>query len=86
MQSVRIDIRHLTKVLIIWLIAPITVCIILDVILKLFPLLTLAASIIAIPVASVMVTRAALFEFNKIIQEVAPDEIEPDEAVADAIE
>lgn len=76
MQSARIDTQRLIKAMLIWLILPMTACIALDVSLDLLPWLTLSASVIIFPLASVMITRTALFEFNKVIQEVAPDEDE----------
>lgn len=69
--------------MVIWLILPMVVCIALDLSLGLLPWLTLSASFIVLPLASVMVTRTALFEFDKVIQEVAPDEVEPDEIEPD---
>lgn len=89
MQSVRIDTSRLIRVIGIWLVAPMVGCIILDVSLGLLPFLTLSGSILVLPVASIMVMRATLFEFDKVIQKVAPDDIEDiesDEAVVDETE
>lgn len=80
MPSARIDTQRLIKSVLLWLIVPLGVCVFIDVSTGLFPWLTIASSIVVLPLASLMVTRAALAEFAKVIQEVAPDEADSDES------
>jgi hypothetical protein len=71
-----INSRRLAKGILLSLVSPLTIAFLLDLSLGWGPLLTIGASIIFIPLASVIVIRATLSELERVIQEVAP--IEPE--------
>jgi hypothetical protein len=83
MQTARIDVRRLARALVFTLVAPLTLAIILDLSLDTLPLATLVASVIFIPLATVVVSRAALSELDKVIQAVAPLEGDSPEGLPD---
>jgi hypothetical protein len=56
------------------LVLPVTAVLVVDRILGLTPWLTLGALIICIPLSSVLVSRAALADMNRLIAVVAPPE------------
>jgi hypothetical protein len=68
----RINVRSLTRSLLVSLIAPLVLVILADFALGLRPWLTIIGSLIIIPVASVIIIRATLAEFERVIQVVAP--------------
>lgn len=67
------DIGRLVRIFFWSLVLPFAISLALDLALGILPLITLAAIVIVIPIASVTVGRAVLSEFNKIVQVVAPD-------------
>lgn len=74
------NVEHLAKLLTFSLILPTSTAFAVDLLIETLPWLTIIVSIFAIPLASVLVTRASLGELNRIINEVAPVEpasIEP---------
>ena len=73
---VRIDVRRLAKMLLLWELLPISIVVLIDFSAQTFPILTLAATLIIIPFSSFFVLRAALSEFDRVIQEVAPEQPE----------
>lgn len=75
----RINIRRLSIGLLLSLVLPLSIAILADLNLGLAPFLTIGASIIFIPLASVIVIRATLSEFDRVIQAVAPFEPENQE-------
>lgn len=78
MESPSISVRRMIKSMLIWMIIPLVASILIDVSFGLLPWVTMSVSAIVIPLASVMVTRTALSEFDKVIQVVAPDEVDDD--------
>ena len=83
-QSPRVDVRRLLRVLHLAGLLPLTVLIWLDLISGLWPILTLFGTAIFLPLGSFLVSRTALEEMNKVIKEVAP--LEEDSAEADLAE
>lgn len=70
----RLNVRRMLTKLILLLILPVTLCICIDLLFDLMPLLTIVSSIICIPLASVVVIKTTLAEFDEVIQRVAPVE------------
>lgn len=68
------------KSMLLWMIIPLVTSILIDILFGLLPWVTISASAIVIPLASVMVTRTALSEFDKVIQIVAPDDVDEDDS------
>ena len=84
-MTVRINVRRLLRSLITSFLLPLTLAILIDLQFGWFPLVTIGATVIFIPLASVIVTRAALSEMDQIIQKLAPLDLEPREAPCDKI-
>lgn len=76
MPSMRINWRRLTGYVVFLLVVPTFIAVALDRILVTSPWLTIIVSLICIPATTVVVMRTALFEFEKIIEAVAPVESE----------
>lgn len=86
MPPVCLNIRRLFKLVLLLLVMPLSISISLDIILDLLPWLTLIVSLISIPLASIVITRATLSELDKVIQQVAPklpDDLSDEEAPKD---
>jgi len=83
MHSAHIDSCRLLKLLFWWLVVPLLCAVVGDVVFALRPWLTVITSAIAIPLASLIVIRVALSEFDKVIQIVAPEP--PDGMPNDAV-
>lgn len=87
-SGLRIDVKRLAGLLIYALLLPGAVAISLDLLLGLFPLLTLGAVVTLFPIAGFIILRNAVREMNQIADQVAPEEDESqedeDEAEADA--
>lgn len=71
-MDVRINIQRLLFSICFSFILPMAFAMGVDLSLGLFPWITIGATIIFIPLATVIVTRAALSEMDQLIQEVAP--------------
>jgi uncharacterized membrane protein YgaE (UPF0421/DUF939 family) len=78
-MDVRINVRRLFRSLWLSLILPMGIALLLDWQLGFFPWLTIGASVIFIPLATVFVIRAALSEIDQMIQELAPLEPTPND-------
>jgi hypothetical protein len=79
MQTKRINIRRLTLGVLVSLVLPLVIVVLLDLNLGLTPLLTIVASVVLIPLSSIIVIRSVLSELDRVIQEVAPLEIDSQE-------
>ena len=84
-MTVRINVQRLLRSLITSFLLPLTLAILIDLQFGWFPLVTIGATVIFIPLATVIVTRAALSEMDQIIQKLAPLDLEPREAPCDKI-
>jgi len=75
----RLNARRLLMILMFSLILPVLVCVVIDILFDLMPLLTIISSTICIPLASLLIIKITLSEFDRVIQDVAPEEpkIEP---------
>ncbi|MEZ4682159.1 MAG: hypothetical protein R2932_48935 [Caldilineaceae bacterium] len=73
-MTARINVQKLLSRTIVSLIVPITVAILVDLQFGWFPWVTIVASVIFIPLSTVVVIRAALFEMDRLIQQIAPPE------------
>ena len=71
-MDIRLNIRRLLTSLICGFVLPISVAMIIDVQLGWFPWVTIVASVILIPLATVVVIRVALSEMDQMIRELAP--------------
>lgn len=74
--DVRINTQRLLRSIISSLLLPVTVAVLIDLQVGWFPLLTIGATIIFIPLSTVIVIRAALSEMDQVIQKVAPLDLE----------
>jgi hypothetical protein len=79
MKTARINVRRLTTLIFLSLLAPMAVAIVLDMGLGWMPIFTIGAAVIFIPLSSVIVVRATLAELEMVIQAVAPLEPDPQE-------
>lgn len=70
----RLDTRRLFTILLFTLVIPVLLCVMIDMVFDISPLLTIVSSTICIPLASLLVIKTILSEFDKVIQEVAPEE------------
>lgn len=84
-MTVRINVRRLLRSLITSFLLPLTLAILIDLQFGWFPFVTIGATVIFIPLATVIVTRAALSEMDQLIQKLAPLDLEPREAPCDKI-
>jgi hypothetical protein len=73
---IRIDLRRGVKALLLTLVIPMSVAVLADVTTGTVPWLTIAALIICIPLATVVVNRTVLAEFDRVVGAVAPVETE----------
>ena len=74
MQNLRLDVRHLTKLVLFFAVLPLGIGIALDIATGLLPYITIVVGIIFLPLASFFLTRATLSELDRIIQQLAPEE------------
>jgi hypothetical protein len=79
----RIDWRSPAWQLLLSLFLPVGLAIGLDLMMATLPLATMSISLICIPLATVLVTRSILAEFDKVIETVAPQPIAGDAAIED---
>lgn len=84
-MTVRINIRRLLRSLIASFLLPLALAILIDLQFGWFPFVTIGATVIFIPLATVIVTRAALSEMDQIIQKLAPLDLEPSDVPCDKI-
>ena len=80
----RIDVRRALKIFLFTLVVPVTAAFVLDEAAKTLPILTIAAVVIFIPLATVMVNRAVLGDLDRIFAIVAPEAPQEDELTPDA--
>jgi hypothetical protein len=71
-MDVRINIRRLLLALGLSFVLPMMMALLADWQFGLFPWLTIGANLLCIPLATVIVIRAALSEMDLLIQEIAP--------------
>ncbi|MBK8047043.1 MAG: hypothetical protein IPK16_07925 [Anaerolineales bacterium] len=69
----RIDVQRALKLFLFTLVVPVTAAFVLDQVAKTLPILTMAAVVICIPLATVMVNRAVLGDLDRIFAIVAPE-------------
>lgn len=73
----RINVQRLAGILLASLLLPLGAALVLDLSLGWMPLLTIGATVIFIPLSTVLVIRATLAELDMVINSVAP--LEPDQ-------
>jgi len=73
------NVRRLAMNVLVSLVLPLTILILVDFALGWTPLLTIVASVIFIPLSSIIVIRATLSELDRVIQAVAPLELDSQE-------
>jgi hypothetical protein len=71
---IRINLWRGVKALLLTLVIPMSIAVMADVTTGALPWLTIAAVIICIPLASVVVNRTLLAEFDRVVALVAPEE------------
>lgn len=81
--TIRIDLWRGVKALLLTLVIPMSIVVISDMAMGTLPWLTIAGVIICIPLATVVVNRTVLAEFDRVVAIVAPEE-EPVDAAAAA--
>jgi hypothetical protein len=79
MDHVRINVRRLAFYLFVSLLLPVSSALLLDLSLGLMPWLTIGATVIFVPLSTVLVIRATLTELDLVIHAVAPLEPEHQE-------
>jgi hypothetical protein len=72
MQATRIDVRRIAKLLAITAGLPLIVGVLIDLFFGTSPMATIVLGFLAIPLASVLVLRTTLNEFDRVIAQVAP--------------
>lgn len=77
MKAPRVDVRRLLLILLLVVMLPLTVALLLDLALGSWPLLTVFCALLVLPAGTFFLSRAALNEMNKVIEEVAPPDTEP---------
>jgi len=83
MHTTRIDVRRIAKLFAITALLPLLVGVLIDVVFATSPMATIVLGFLAIPLASVLVLRSTLGEFNRVIDQVAPKlELEQEEISA----
>ena len=82
--TIRIDLWRGVKALLLTLVIPMSIVVISDLAMGTLPWLTIAGVIICIPLATIVVNRTVLAEFDRVVAIVAPEE-EPADAAAAAV-
>ncbi|MEX1019388.1 MAG: hypothetical protein WDZ49_07000 [Litorilinea sp.] len=77
---VRMDVRRLARLVFYALILPGGSAIVFDFWLGLFPLLTLGTMVVVFPIAAFIILRSTLREMKNVIDQVAPEEVAPEDA------
>ena len=67
------DLRRAIKALLLTLVIPLTAAVLIDVTTGLLPILTIVGVVICIPLATIVVNRTVLAEFDRVINLVAPE-------------
>ncbi len=80
MDNTRINIQRLLMRLLITLLLPLALAVLADYSLGWMPWTTIGASLIFIPLSTIVVTRATLSELDKVIRQVTP--VEPENVAA----
>lgn len=77
---IRINLWRGVKVLLLTLVLPMSMAVIADMTMGTLPWLTIAAVVICLPLASIVVNRTLLAEFDRVVALVAPEEepVEPE--------
>ncbi len=73
--TIRIDLWRGVKALLLTLVIPMSIAALSDVTMGTLPWLTIAGVIICIPLATIVVNRTVLAEFNRVVALVAPEEV-----------
>jgi hypothetical protein len=82
---IRIDVRRGLKALLLTLVIPTSIAVLVDVTTGMSPWLTIAVVIICIPLATIVVNRTILAEFDRVVGAVAPVEtVETEEVTGQA--
>ncbi|MCX6045090.1 MAG: hypothetical protein NT075_08250 [Chloroflexi bacterium] len=76
MDNTRINIQRLSMSILITLLLPLVLAVLVDYSLGWMPWTTIGASLVFIPLSTIVVTRATLSELDKVIRQVAP--VEPE--------
>ncbi len=79
--SVRINVHRVAKTLLLTLVIPVSAAILIDVFTGTLPVMTIVASLLCIPLSSVVVGRTLVAEMDRVISIVAPEA--PDEETED---
>jgi len=79
MHIAQINVRRLVMNVLFSLVFPVTILILIDFNLGWTPLLTIVASVVFIPLSSIIVIRAVLSELDRVLQAVAPVELDSQE-------
>jgi hypothetical protein len=82
-MTVRISVQRLLRSVVTTFVLPMALAMWTDWQLALFPLVTIGATVIFMPLATVIVIRAALAEMDQVIQKVAPIPVEADAAISE---
>jgi|688.fasta_scaffold64623_1 hypothetical protein len=82
-MTVRINVQRLLRSVVTTLVLPMALAMLADWQLALFPIVTIGATIIFMPLATVIVIRAALAEMDQVIQKVAPVLVEVDAVISE---
>ncbi len=89
MNGPRVDVRRLLKVLLLSMLLPLGAMIVLDYFVGTWPFLTIISLAVILPIGTLLTSRAALTEMNKVIAEVAPpddDDVDRDMIDAEIVE
>ncbi|MCE7986600.1 MAG: hypothetical protein DYG89_35960 [Caldilinea sp. CFX5] len=82
-MTVRINAQRLLRSVVTTFVLPMALAMWADWQLAFFPLVTIGATAIFMPLATVIVIRAALAELDQLIQKVAPIPVEADAAISE---
>lgn len=80
MPKTRINLRPLITALFVGVIVPISIAIFVDIRLGTLPIATIAALILFMPLGAIWLSRVSLNEFDRVIDEVAPELPESEDA------
>lgn len=70
--AIRVNVLLLLQRVVLTLVAPMSIALGADLLLSSFPWLTIGACIVFIPLSTVVVSKTALHELSKVIEQVAP--------------
>ena len=89
MDGPRVDVRRLLKVLLLSMLLPLGAMTVLDYFVGTWPFLTIISLAVILPIGTLLTSRAALTEMNRVIAEVAPpddDDVDRDMIDAEIVE